>query len=204
VPTVGVIAVCWTYDDYISAWADSVKNLTTKPDKVVLVCKTPPKSLPFKATVIACSEPFSFGAWLNIAIEACQTDWISWVCIDDTYRPCALDDVADCTADVLAFGMQLSTGTTWMPSPTRDAVLRMDSNLVPCGSPFRRRLWERMPFVPELTPYEDWALWVGFAHIGATFAATGHLNFDYRYHDDTPTALEPTRSKIMEWMSGLT
>ncbi len=202
-PTVGVIAVCWTYDDYIAGWAESVKNLTTQPDRVILVCKTAPASLPIDATVIVCEEPFTFGGWLNIAVSECDTDWIAWVCVDDTYRPCALDGIAESNADVVAFGMELSAGGTWMPTVSAEAVLQMNANLVPCGSPFRRSLWERVPFQPQLGPYEDWALWVGFAHLGASFDITGRVDFDYRWHEDTPTALEPLRTQIMEWVRGL-
>lgn len=202
-PTVGVIAVCWTYDEYVPAWAESIKNLTTQPDKVVLICKTATEQLPIDVTVIVCEEPFSFGGWLNLAIDACDTDWISWVCVDDTYRPCALDGIADSGADVVAFGMELSKGGTWMPTVSTESVLQVTGNLVPCGSPFRRRLWERVPFQPQLGPYEDWALWVGFARIGATFATTGRIDFDYRWHEDTPTELEPLRTHIMNWMEGL-
>jgi hypothetical protein len=202
-PTIGVIAVCWTYDDYIPAWAESIKNLTTQPDKVILVCKTAPEQLPIDVTVIVCDEPFTFGGWLNLAVAACDTDWIVWVGMDDTYRPCALDGIADSEADVMAYGMALSTGGTRMPAATNAAVLQVAGNEVPCGSPFRRRLWERVPFQPQLGPYEDWALWVGFAHIGAVFENTGRIDFDYRWHDDTPTALEPLRSRIIEWVRGL-
>jgi hypothetical protein len=201
-PTVGIVAVCYSYDEYILGWAESIKNLTTAPDKIVLVCATAPSELPIDVDVRVSDEPFTFGGWLNLAVDACDTDWIVWVCVDDLYRPNALDGIAERTEDVIAFGMESSLGV-WLPVVSPESILEMNANLIPCGSPFRRSLWERLPFQPQHGPYEDWALWVGFAAIGATFGTSGRIDFDYRWHDDTPTALEPLRTQISNWIRSL-
>ena len=208
--TVGVVTVCFSYFDHLRAWAASVAALDPKPDKVVIVTGDPAKSLAHLAgvglglfTLVRADAPFGFADWFNTGIAACDTDWVAWIGCDDTYRPSALAGVAESDADVVVFGMEYDHGRQWRSVPTAASILEVTSNEVPCGSPFRRSLWERQPLNVALTPYEDWALWVGLAHAGATFASTGRIDFDYRTHDDTPSALEPTRTRIAEWLTGL-
>jgi hypothetical protein len=206
-PTVGVIAVCHTYAHFAADWARSVRGLTTKPDKVVIAATDPVAVVDaiagrIDATVIQAAEPFGYGRYLNQAVAACDTDWIVWAGIDDRYRPVALDGLRFTQADVVGFGLQYGTGTqAWRPAAVDpNSVLQVRSNLVPCGSPFRRWVWERIPFQPDLAPFEDWAFWVGAASLGARFATTGRIDVDYAIHPQQIVPPdEPTRSQIEAW-----
>lgn len=210
-PTIGVVTTCHTYLHHLASWCGFVRNLNTAPDKVVIaatdveaVTAITAQELP-SAEVIQGAPPFGLGAYLNTAIAACETDWIAWIGADDRYRAHALDGLRFANADVVAMGMQFAQGGAWHPTPVApSAVLGVRENFVPCGSPFRRSLWEQIPFQPDLAPFEDWALWVGFAHLGATFASSGRIDFDYGQHPDQIVPdMEPTRSRIAEWAKGL-
>lgn len=208
-PTIGVVTTCHTYTHFLAGWCGSVRNLNTKPDKVVIACTDEATTraaidLP-EFTLVQVDEPFGLGKYLNAAIAACETDWIVWIGADDRYRMHALDGLRFSQADVVAMGLQFGHGGAWHPhAVSPDAVLAVNENYVPCGSAFRRRLWQQIPFQPHLAPFEDWALWVGFAHLGATFTSTGRIDFDYGQHPDQIVPdMEPTRSRIAEWAKGL-
>lgn len=203
--TLAVVTVCHSYFDFLPGWARSVAALDTEPDEIVIVTSDIERAvtaagdvLP-RLTVVRRDGPMQFGEWFNDAVSACSSEWVAWIGCDDRYRPHALDGIERDDADVVAFGMAYDAGT-WMPSPSAASILTLSGNEVPCGSPFRRSLWERSPFTPHLTPYEDWALWAGFARDGARFTATGRIDFDYRHHAGTPTEAEPTRTRIRQWL----
>lgn len=202
--SVGIITTVHTYTHFLPGWCESIAALTTQPDAVVIAATNPTDVAPLltiDATVVQAGSAFSFGGYLNTATAACPTDWVAWIGVDDRYRPHALDDVDRDDADVVAFGMQYEQGGTWMPNVTH---IDMAANYVPCGSPFRRALWERLPFQPHLAPFEDWALWAGFAHLGARFTTTGRIDFDYAQHaDQIVPPMEPTRTRIAEWLTTL-
>jgi glycosyltransferase involved in cell wall biosynthesis len=209
-PTIGIVTTCHTYTSFLPGWCGSVHNLNTAPDRVVVAC-TDPATTGSAMTLddyelVQVAEPFGLGKYLNAAIEKCDTDWIVWIGADDRYRMHALDGLRFSQADVVAMGMQFSQGGYWHPTEVSpSAVLAVNENFIPCGSAFRRSLWQQIPFQPHLAPFEDWALWVGFAHLGARFASTGRIDFDYGQHPDQIVPdMEPTRSRIAEWAKGLT
>ena len=127
-------------------------------------------------------QDFAFSDMMNLAFEHCQTEWISWVGIDDRYRPHALDKIDSCAADVLALGFQYDTGQIWTPANvTREQVLGMHANMIPCGSPVRRWLWERNTFDQRIAPFDDWCFWIGTAVTGASYECTLDIDVDYAY-----------------------
>lgn len=211
-PTIGVVTTVHTYYHFLPQWAAGIRGLQEKPDMVVIAATDPMqvhRALDGHLTdyqVMAAQEPFGLGKYLNVAVEHCPTDLIVWAGVDDRYRPQALNGLRFMDADVIAMGMQYASRRRWLPGNiTASEVLEVTENLVPCGSAFRRSLWAAQPFEPDLAPFEDWALWVGFAALGARFATTGRIDFDYSQHDDQIVPpLEPTRTRIAEWAKGLT
>ena len=146
--TIGVVGICHGYPEKINGWIESVRNLNRKPDEIVLVLwdQIVIDDLDLDGIkVIAWSEDFAYSNMMNLAIENCDTDWIAWIGIDDRYRPHALDLIDNCAADVLALGFQYDTGQIWTPTKTNaDEILSMRANMIPCGSPFRKWLWEKV------------------------------------------------------------
>lgn len=198
-----VIACSQQYAHHLDGYMQAVQQLNRQPDEIVLVTDTVKPS--FECVVIRTEAEFQFGEWFNLGFAAATGDWVVWPGADDRLRPHALDHIDASLADVIAYGLQYSTGKIWIPAVT-DAhnILQVQQNLITCGSPVRKRLWEQTPFQPELFPFEDWAFWVGCAHNNARFTSTLTIDVDYAYGDDHfIPPLEPTRSLIMQWSKGL-
>lgn len=183
--SVGVVAICHGYPEHIPNWIQSVRALNRQPDEIVLVLSDQIviDDLDLDGIkVIGWSGDFAFGDMMNRAFENCNTDWVAWIGIDDRYRPHALDKIDTCEADVLAFGFEYSTGQLWTPTATNpEQILSLHANMIPCGSPVRKWLWERQPFEQKYAPVDDWTFWVGTALSGATYDATLDIDVDYDY-----------------------
>jgi hypothetical protein len=183
--TVGVVGICHGYPEKINGWIQSVRNLNRKPDEIVLVLwdQIILDDLNLDGIkVVAWSDEFQFSNMFNLGIQNCDTDWIAWVGIDDRYRQHALDKVESCNADVLAFGFEYDTGQIWMPAKTMaDEILSLRANMIPCGSLFKKWLWEKIPLDESVAPWSDWVFWCGTALLNATYDATHTIDIDYEY-----------------------
>ena len=203
-PTVGIITTVYSYERFLFDWSKSIRALERQPDKIVVAAHNAKKvvdilavELP-QAIVVPISEDFTFSNYLNQAVEACDTDWVAWVGADDRYRPTAFNGIDDCTADIFAFGMRYSDGRVWVYN--NDFHHCLNHNPVTCGSPFRRWIWEQLPFQSYLSPFEDWAFWVGAYKLQAKIQGTNRVDFDYTCHpDQTHPPQEPTASNIRAW-----
>lgn len=181
--TVGVIVPVGTYEDFLPGWVASVEALERKPDRIVVCAMNPVKARDYLDTdldveVIKGPGEWHFGNYLNHAVTHCDTDWITWIGADDRYLPHALNYLDDADFDVVMFGMR-SNDLVWCGGEFRNAMFY---NPVPCGSPFRRWIWEKIPFQSSLTPFEDWGFWVGAQHLGARAAKTNQVDFLYATH----------------------
>jgi hypothetical protein len=153
-------------------------------------------------------KPWSWGSALNAGVAACDTDWITWIGIDDTYLPIALSGWEEWGYDIVCFGLQTTHGYVRRvePAPTREQVLdTRNRNLIPCGSPFKRRVWEQTPFDPvEFTPYEDWAFGVQAVYRGASVGSTCDIDYTYTIHHDQVSATAPKEAlfaaRLDAWM----
>ena len=209
-PTIGVITTCHSYPDWLHSWAVSVAGLKRAPDEVVVCALDVPATVDAlgdagigRAVVVQGQPEWEFGTYLNDAIAACDTDWIVWIGCDDLFLPRALSGWEDTGADVVSFGLRAIPGSWELvrPAPTMAEVFAADTgNLVACGSPFRRRLWEGQPFTTDSFPFNDWAFWISCAGQGATFTATGRVDFLYRVHPaQVRIPDEPLLTQIKIW-----
>lgn len=203
-PTVGVVSICHGYPEKIPGWVESVRALNRKPDQVVLVLwdQIVLDDLDLDGIkVVGWSGDFEFSNMMNRAIENCDTDWIAWIGIDDRYRPHALDKIDTTQADVLALGFEYDTGQIWSPTITHaEEILSMRANMIPCGSPFKRWLWERIPFDQSIAPSDDWQFWLGTALSGATYDSTLDLDVDYEYAGHWVPNESECRARLMQWL----
>ena len=202
--TLGVVSICHGYPQDIPGFIESVRSLNRKPDKVVLVLfhEIDRTDLDLDGiTVIDWFDDFAFSDMMNLAFENCQTDWVSWVGIDDRYRPHALDKIDTCAADVLALGFQYDTGQIWTPANvTNEQVRSLHANMITCGSPVRRWLWERNPFDQTIAPFDDWCFWVGTAVSGATYDCTLNIDVDYAYAGHTVPSDSLARATVAQYL----
>lgn len=203
-PTVGVVSICHGYPEKIPGWIESVRALNRKPDEIVLVLwdQIILDDLDLDGIkVIGWSGDFEFSNMMNLAIENCKTDWIAWIGIDDRYRPHALDKIDTTQADVLALGFEYDTGQIWSPTVTHaEEILSMRANMIPCGSPFKRWLWERIPFDQSIAPSDDWQFWLGTALSGATYDSTLDLDVDYEYAGHWVPNESECRARLLQWL----
>jgi hypothetical protein len=202
--TIGIVTACHTYERFLPAWMQSVKGLHRQPDRVVIAATNPARvvlalsdeSYPTDYRVVNAPQPFKWGDTLNAAIEACDTDWIVWIGADDTFLPHALDGWETSTYDIVCFGLQTSKhgyARTISAPLSRAIVCDTDNrNQIPCGSPFKRRIWERTPFdSANFSPYEDWAFAYQTVFRGATVGTTGRVDYTYTIHDGQVSATAP-------------
>lgn len=203
--TVGIVTTVYSYEKFLFGWCASIRALERQPDKVIVaahnhesVAKILTTELP-QAIVVPVAESFVLSHYLNKAVEACNTDWVGWIGVDDRYRPTAFNGIDQCNADIFGFGMRYSdSGNEWHYS--NDLHCCSYYNPIPCGSPFRRWIWEKLPFQTQLMPFEDWAFWTGAHVLGATAEGTGRIDFDYARHAaQIEPPQEPTASKIRAW-----
>ena len=202
--TVGVVSICHGYPDDIAGWIESVRSLNRKPDKIVLVLNIEIDKSDFDLdgiTVVGWFGDFAFSDMMNLAFENCQTEWVSWIGIDDRYRPHALDKIDTCAADVLALGFQYDTGQIWTPANvTNEQVQSLHANMITCGSPVRRWLWERNSFDQRIAPFDDWCFWVGTAVSGATYDCTLNIDVDYAYAGHTVPSDSLARATVAQYL----
>jgi len=202
--TVGVVSICHGYPQDIPGWIESVRSLNRKPDKIVLVLNIEIDKSDFDLdgiTVVGWFGDFAFSDMMNLAFENCQTEWVSWIGIDDRYRPHALDKIDTCAADVLALGFQYDTGQIWTPANvTNEQVQSLHANMITCGSPVRRWLWERNSFDQRIAPFDDWCFWVGTAVSGATYDCTLNIDVDYAYAGHTVPSDSLARATVAQYL----
>lgn len=183
--SLGVVSICHGYPEKIAGWLESVRALNRKPDEIVLVLWDGIDKSQIDldgVTVVDWSGDFEFSNMMNLAFENCNTDWISWIGVDDRYRQHALDKIDNCDADVLALGFQYDTGQIWTPANvTAEQILSLHANMITCGSPVRRWLWEQQPFEQKIAPFDDWCFWISTALSGAKYDCTLNLDVDYEY-----------------------
>lgn len=198
------IIVNGAYAEHLPGWLASVEALRHRPDEVVAVTDLPRKTFPsWVRTVRPPQRAFDWCAWRNLLADAVDADWLAWVDVDDRYRPHALDGCESWTADVVAFGMSFAAADgvqrEWRPHAVREAIAEGETNHVPNGSPVRVELARAVRWQPRFWPFSDWGFWVQAAHAGASFAWTGRIDFDYRWHADTPVDPELVRAEIAAW-----
>lgn len=208
--SVGIVTTCYSYFHFLPDWTKSVANLNRKPDKVVLATKNPSHqhvlqiSEQTKCDFVAVKiDQWNFADALNTAISACNTDWIVWIGCDDWFYPHALDGWENSKYDVVNFGLEFPDKSykRIQNPPTKEDVLDLSNrNLMPCGSPFRRYLWENIPFSKELSPYEDWGFSIGAAIQNAKFGSTERIDYVYRIHRDQIRYDDaPIIKRISQW-----
>jgi len=205
--TVGIVGVCHGYPEQVAGWLESVRSLNRKPDKIVLVLYADIEQSDYDlngVTVVPWFDDFAFSDMLNLGFEFCDTEWIAWIGIDDRYRPHALDKIDTCEADVLALGFEYDTGQIWTPANvTPEQILSLQANMITCGSPVRRWLWNENTFDQRISPYEDWCFWIGTAVAGATYDSTLNIDVDYAYAGHFVPCDVKARSTVAQYLQDL-
>lgn len=194
--TVGICSVAYgeTYHRFLIEWSQAVAALEKQPTVVTIIHDGVSQEI--KDAVNDCVPVM----WVedhtttytvhpqflvNTAISFTKCDWIVKLDADDLILPHALNNLSQVTADVVNFGYRINERDVVSHPVTAQQVLQRSHNPISSCSPFRRWLWERNPFRDML--FDDWGFWVEAAREGATFAATGTVDYVYRVHDEQIT-----------------
>jgi hypothetical protein len=193
--SIGLVTVVHgdTYRAFLPEWIEAAARLETAPDCYGIVTElitsdllSMVKDMPCSGTVIRSTTTFSHHpqVLVNEAIQACDTEWICKMDVDDLLLPHAFNHLPE-DADILMFGIQVNSpqgAYNLLPSDFRHQdVLDVENNLVFSGSPFRKWLWHGNPFRDML--FEDWAFWIGCAKQQARFTASQQADYIYRLAD---------------------
>ena len=73
--------------------------------------------------------------------------------------------------------------------------------MIPCCSPFRKWLWEKLPLDETVAPWSDWIFWLGTALLGATYDATLDIDVDYEYEGHFVPNDGQARVVIADWLA---
>ena len=201
--TIGICTVAYgtTYHDFLPRWAAAVAALERRPDLITIVHDGVSRDIRQQVhdllTVLwvedrGTAHELQPQVHVNAAIAVTQTDWIVKLDADDVILPHALTGVTDCAADVLNFGYRIGEADHVSQRVTAEQVLRKTNNALSSASPFRRWLWERNKFQDLL--FDDWAFWIEAARAGATFDATGRVDYIYSVHDQQLTRRHDQRA----------
>lgn len=195
--TIGIVTVAHgrTYHEFLREWGRAVAALERKPDTITIVhdgvgddIKQSLSDLGPIVWVHDTATRFTTHPQflINTGIALTGTDWIVKLDADDLILPHALNTVDSCTADVLNFGYRIGDHDHVSTSPFVEQLLDKMTNPISSCSPFRRWVWEQNKFRDMV--YDDWMFWIDAARSGATFDATGTVDYIYRIHPDQITA----------------
>jgi hypothetical protein len=177
--------------DYIDEWAGAIHALDPAPERVV-VATDRSYSVP-GADVIAldCQWHHPNAFYLQVAALEADTEWIWYVELDDLPLLDALDGIEDVDADVWLMGYQ-GERIRYVPTAYPNAeYLARPGNQYPAGSSLRRLAFNAVGGFDDIG-YQDWGLWRKLALNGATFEASGRVNYKYRLpHTRTNTEFNP-------------
>ena len=206
---IAVVTSCHNYGRYLADWARSIITLTRWPSVVALVdngsTDTTWAQTEEAAAILRKAGlpevrtkriPFTdFGTARNEAVAlGGDAEWIMHMDADDMFMPHCLDDVYALApkADVVALGYErcgdLASGPrnrTRVYTGSRGKQTLQSQAPASGVSPFRRTLWEHIPYRNDMIGGWDTALWIGFAHLNARFVASKRPCFYYRQHADS-------------------
>jgi hypothetical protein len=154
------------YGVFFPRWWQAISELSRQPDQVVItyhesnLAKVPesvPKEYKNRVKLVVC-ESEAGSVYPNLSVESCDTDWVAFCGLDDQVLPNAYDEIDNCRdSEILVSNLKLSDGSNFFGS--WDIQRMKTENCVPCHSPFRKSLWERVGGRPYIY-WEDWGFWM--------------------------------------------
>lgn len=173
------------YGVFLPRWWDALTKLQRQPDQIVIVHHesnlaglpgSVPKDFQSRLKLVSTTEEDGL-EYPNLCVGAAETDWVAFCGLDDQVMPNAYDELlAAKDAEIMVGNIVLSSGeqarSFW------DIEKLKTQNTLPCHSPFRKSLWERVGGWPHVY-WADWGFWMKCAMANATtFQAN---NFQVRF-----------------------
>jgi hypothetical protein len=192
--SVSIITAVWgtNYNPYIPRWWESIRNLKTKPNEIVLVSdtnselhKTIPDWLDVPVVKIETHCDY-FKEWWATAIESSTEDWIVGLAIDDQFHPEALDFVSNVEGDLVIDDCIFLQGGEWLgqwePTQTHDR------RFAPAAlSPFNRRIAHLYLEMPKDIYHDDYLFYLLAAKENVKVYKTSSYRLIHDLGDDHQT-----------------
>jgi hypothetical protein len=181
------------YGVFIPRWWQAISELERQPDEIVIayhesnLCKVPdsvPKEYASRTKLVV-SDSEDGLIYGNLAVGAAETDWVAFCGLDDQVLPNAYDELPLCKdAQILVANLKLSDGSSSFGSWDIQRMKR--ENPLPCHSPYRKSLWERVGGFPAIY-WADWGFWIKAAMSSATTYQSQNFQalFDLGNHHET-------------------
>jgi hypothetical protein len=182
---VDVTIMAWIYgeyyDQFLPRWVEAIKNLNTKPKRVIVISDRPRK-IDIAEVVIIRPDPkwnTPNPHYANWVANNTNTKWLLLADIDDMVKPDILDGLENVDADVYLMGLDINGVETYLPPHlTNEQIYSLPNCYFAFGSPIKREWALKFPF--HDTPYGDWIFWREIARAGARFAWSGRVGYWYR------------------------
>jgi hypothetical protein len=182
---VDVTIMAWIYgeyyDQFLPRWIEAIKNLNTKPKRVIVISDRPRK-IDIAEVVIIKPDPkwnTPNPYYANWVANNTDTEWLLLADIDDMVKPDILDGLENVDADVYLMGLDINGVETYLPPYlTNEQIYSLPNCYFAFGSPIKREWALKFPF--HDTPYGDWIFWREIARAGARFAWSGRVGYWYR------------------------
>jgi glycosyltransferase involved in cell wall biosynthesis len=193
------------YGKYLPGWLESISKLTTKPSEITIVisgdnhgltnnlytkCIELIKRINVSTSFHRIYEHKGMGYARNEAVRKTNTEWIMYLDVDDRILPHAVNEIFiyENEADVICTGFQMIQNdkivkTKIFKNVSAKRVLQ-GFHCSCSHSPYRKIFWEQAPYI-ETNDLIEQSFWIGFAHLGARFAATKKPCTNYCRHDDS-------------------
>jgi len=154
------------FSQFLPRYWNAIASMDPLPDQVVIAhsindyCGVTniPEGFPVKVKLIPvnATRTHDFGV---AAMDAVETDWISFCGLDDQMLPDAYKDIQAATeadADILVGGIKLSVGTDVMGRWALESIKYANNIAAHC--PFTKRLYDRLGPWPDIR-WNDWGWW---------------------------------------------
>jgi hypothetical protein len=169
------------YDKYLERWSEALKNLNTKPKRIMVISDRPREIEIAEVVVIEPKPEWNVPNphYANYVANNTDTKWLLLMDIDDMIKPDALDDLNEVEADVYLMGIDINGNEIYLPPQlSNEQIYSLPNCYFAFGSPIKREWALKFPF--HDTPYGDWIFWREIARAGAKFAWSGRVGYFYR------------------------
>jgi hypothetical protein len=184
------------FAQYVERWFDAVENMNPRPDEICIgyfepdvvgVTQFERYGVTIPVKLVPMPPDTSWADILNATIEACSSDWFSWIGLDDVALLEAFTDLQLAEqdgAEIMSVGCAFSTGGQWIGN--WDPAKLLNEPTIPGNSPIRKSAWERVGGYGE-TDYHDWALWLKLAKDGVKVYRSEKLGMLFHEGENHPT-----------------
>ena len=196
VNSAAVVTAVWgtRYQPYIARWWESIKNLNTKPDEIVLATDLADESELFASIPDWVDVPVvkvqidsnNYHRLWSAGVHAATQEWIVKLCIDDQFCPEALDFLDTVEGDLVIDRCKFLQGGEWVA--TWDLSDTYNRRFAPASfSPFRRNLIDLYDQLPDNCLWDDYVFYLLLAKSGVSVYRTDNYRMVHDLGTDHET-----------------